>query len=51
LILKNTIIDTILTNASESWIPAKRDRNQMNNFERKVYRRNLGLVYDNEKES
>jgi hypothetical protein len=29
----------------------KRDRKQLNIFERKVYRRILGLVYDNEKEN
>ena len=29
----------------------KRDRKQMNIFERKVYRRTLGPVYDNEKEN
>jgi len=49
--LKNTIIDKTLTHASETWIPTKRDGKQMNIFERKVYRRILGLVYDNEKEN
>jgi hypothetical protein len=29
----------------------KRDRKQMNIFERKMYRRILGPVYDNEKEN
>jgi heterodisulfide reductase subunit B len=29
----------------------ERERKQMNIFERKVYRRILGAVYDNEKES
>jgi hypothetical protein len=29
----------------------KRDRKQMNVFERKVYRRILGPMYDNEKEN
>ena len=49
--LKNTIIDKTLTYASETWILTKRDRKQMNIFERKVYRRILGPVYDNEKEN
>jgi hypothetical protein len=29
----------------------KRDRKQLSSFERKVYRRMLGPVFDNEKES
>ena len=49
LILKNTTTDKMLTYASETWILTKRDRKQMNIFERKVYRRILGPVYDNEK--
>jgi len=48
--LKNTIIDKTLTHASETWKLTKRDRRQMNIFERKVYRRILGPVYDNKKE-
>jgi hypothetical protein len=48
--LKNTIIDKTLTYASEIWTLTKRDRKQLNVFERKVYRRILGAVYDNEKE-
>ena len=48
--LKNTIIDKTLTYASETWILTKRDRKQINVFERKVYRRILGPVYDKEKE-
>jgi hypothetical protein len=51
LILKNTIIDKTLTYPSETWILTKRDRKQLNIFERKVYRRFRGLVYDNEKEN
>jgi hypothetical protein len=47
--LKNTIIHKTLTYASETWILKKRDRKQINIFERKVYRRILGPVYDNEK--
>jgi hypothetical protein len=34
LILKNTIIDKTLTYASETWILTKRDRKQLNVFER-----------------
>jgi hypothetical protein len=49
--LKNTIIDKMLTYASETWILTNRDRKQMNIFEWKVYRRILGPVYDNEKEN
>jgi hypothetical protein len=48
--LKNTIIDKTLTYASETWILTKRDRTQINIFERKVYRRILGPIYNNEKE-
>jgi hypothetical protein len=51
LILKNTIIDKTLTYASETTTLTKGDRKQLNNFERKVYRRILGPVYDNEKEN
>jgi len=52
LILKNyTIIDKMLTYASETWTLTKRDRKQLNIFERKEYRRILGPVYDNEKEN
>ena len=49
--LKNTIIDKTLTYASETWILTMRDRKQMNIFERKVYRRIFGTVYENEKEN
>jgi hypothetical protein len=49
LILKNTIIDKTLTYTSETWILTNRDRKQLNIFERKVYRRILGPVCDNEK--
>jgi len=49
--LKNTIIDKILTCASETWTLTERDRKQLNIFERKVYRRILGPIYDNEKEN
>jgi len=35
----------------ETWTLTKRDRKQLNIFERKVYRRILGPIYDNEKEN
>jgi hypothetical protein len=38
LILKNTVIDKMLTYASETSTLTKRDRKQLNIFERKVYR-------------
>ena len=47
--LKNTTRDKTLTCASEIWILTKRDTKQINIFERKVYRRILGPVYENEK--
>ena len=50
-LLKSIIIDKPLTYASETWILTKRDRKQINIFERKVYRRILGPVYDNEKDN
>jgi len=49
--LKNTIIDKMLTYTSETWILTNRDRKQINIFERKVYRRILGAVYDTAKEN
>ena len=49
--LKNTITDKTLTCASETWTLTKRDRKQLNIFERKVSRRILGPVYDNEREN
>jgi hypothetical protein len=49
--LKNTIIDKTLTYTSDTWIITQKDRKQINIFERKVYRRILGPVYDNEKEN
>jgi hypothetical protein len=50
-ILKNTIIEKMLTYASETLTLTNRDRKQLNIFERKVYRRILGPVYDNGKEN
>ena len=47
--LKNTIIANVLTYASETWTLTKEDRKWLNVFERKVYRRILGPLYDNEK--
>jgi hypothetical protein len=43
--------DKTLTYASETWTLTKTDRKQLNIFERKGYRRMLGPVYSNEKES
>ena len=40
-----------MTIASETWTLTKRERKQLNIFERKVYRRILGPVYGNEKEN
>jgi hypothetical protein len=40
-----------LTYVSETWILSKRNRKQLNIFELKVYRKILGPVYDNEKET
>jgi len=34
---KNAIVDIMLTYASETWILTKRDRKQLNIFERKLY--------------
>jgi hypothetical protein len=39
-------IDKTLTYKSETLTLTKRDRNQLNTFERKVYRRILVAVYD-----
>jgi hypothetical protein len=49
--LKNTIVDKTLTYTSVTWILTKRERKQENIFERKVYRRIVDPVYDNEKEN
>ena len=49
--LKNTITDQTLRYASETWILTKREGKQINIFKRKVYRRILGPVYENEKGS
>jgi hypothetical protein len=51
LILKNTIIDKTSTYASETLTLTKRDRKQLNIFERKLYRTIVGPVYDNRKEN
>ena len=48
LILKNTIIDKTLAYALETLTLTKRDRKQLNIFERKVCRGILGPVYDSE---
>jgi len=49
--LKNTIIDITWIYASETWKLRKRDTKQIIIFERNVYGRILGIVYDNEKEN
>jgi len=49
--LTNTVIDKVLTYASETWILTKEDRKQLKVFERKVYKRILGPVSNNEKEN
>jgi hypothetical protein len=41
----------VLTYASETWTLTKRDRKQLNIFERKAYRRIFGPLYDNKKEN
>ena len=41
----------MLTYAPQTWTLTKREGKQLNVFERKVYRRILGPVYDNEKEN
>jgi len=48
---KNTIIDKTLTYTSETWVLTKRERKQINTFERKVHRKILGPVHKNEKEN
>ena len=45
--LENTIIDKTLTCASETWT----DRKHIKIFERIMYRKILGPVYDSEKEN
>jgi hypothetical protein len=49
LILNNTKIDKKLTYASQTSTLTKRERKQLNIYERKVYRRILDPIYDNEK--
>jgi hypothetical protein len=44
-------LDKILTYASETWTLTHRDRQQLNIFERKVYKRISSPVYDNETEN
>jgi hypothetical protein len=51
LILKNTVTHKTLTYASETSTITNGDRKKLNVFERKVCRRILGAVYDNEKEN
>jgi hypothetical protein len=49
--MSKKIIDKTLTYASETGTLTKRDRKQLNVFERKVYGRILDPVYDNEKQN
>ena len=51
MLIVNTTIDKVFTYASETWTLTKRDKKQLKVFERKVYRRILGPVCDNEKEN
>jgi hypothetical protein len=44
-------MDKTLIYASEIWTLTTRDIKQINIFKRKMYRRILGPVYDNEKEN
>jgi hypothetical protein len=46
---KKIIIDKPLTYATFTWTLTNRERKQINVFERKLNRRILGPVYDNEK--
>jgi len=48
--LQNMITNKTLTHASEIWTLTKTDRKKLYVFERKVYSRILGPVYNNEKE-
>jgi hypothetical protein len=41
----------MLTYTSKTWMLTKRDRKQMNIYQRKMCRRSLGPVYDKEKEN
>jgi hypothetical protein len=41
----------MLAYASETWTPTKRDRKQLNIFEKKKNTRILGPVYENKKEN
>jgi hypothetical protein len=50
-LLKNIIIDKTLTYASETSTLTERDGKPLNIFERRVYKRILGPVYDSEKEN
>ena len=49
--INNTIIDNTLTYATETWILTKRERKQINIFERKMHGAILGPVYDSGKEN
>ena len=45
--IKNSVINKILSYGSEAWSLTKKERSQLNVFERKIYRRIFGPVFDN----
>ena len=45
------IVYHVMYFSSETWTLTKRDRKQLDIFERQIYRRILDPVYDNEKEN
>jgi hypothetical protein len=44
--IKNSVINKILSYGSELWSLTKKERLQLNVFERKIYRRIYGPVFD-----
>ena len=45
--IKNSVINKILSYGSELWSLTKKERLQLNVFERKIYIRIFGPVFDN----